>query len=247
MKALMSFVCIGLILILPSCKDGMKSVFPENPTTATTLLIDETDPGLAQAVPQEIVNLYRISDANMYNGYVLRYRRISDVHLKPTEQFQIRPEYMLFADDNERITELKMFRQRIAEIFTAVDSEIKTAKPNSVVYRTINSELNHLATEVHATTKNCIIFSDMLDHSDDYNFYSAASLQLAERNPQAVIQRFEHIAPLASLKGIHVYIVYSPRTYQEEKRFDVAVNVYKLLLTGKGAEVSIVSNIPETM
>jgi hypothetical protein len=241
-----TMICIVLCFALASCKEGFESVFPLKTNTAISVLTDGTDTSLSKPKADEVLKLYGLSDDYVHDGFKFRQSAISDVANNRVDEANVVPVQWYASDDNHRIAELKAFKKRISFLIDSLDQGNRKPKKHSLVYQAINAELINLV-KTKAENKYLVIYSDMLQNSDEFSFYNPASFELAKSNPDKVIARFEQMGSLPDLTGIKIYVINNPHSYVEQKKFDVAVNVFKILVQEKHGELFVQSNIlPET-
>lgn len=209
-------------------------------TTAISVLRDDTD-SLTRP-NSELVNLYGISDAKLLGGYLFRERAISDVSLNHVHQEYVKPTTYINSNDNSRVAELKAFKNRIIKYIDSLVNEPYKPKANSLVYQAIVSELQNLQ-KTEATNKYMIIYSDLLQNSDEFSFYKGKDFDEAKSHPDKVVARFESMAPMPDLSGMKIYVINTPRNYAAERKFSVAVSVFKLLVEQKHGQLIVESNI----
>ena len=238
MKTLIFFVTC---FTLASCESGLNSILKPGNTTAISLLRDDTDSNLTKP-NSEVVNLYGINDSKLRDGFVFRERSISDVALKHVKQENVKPATYLNSDNNSRIAELKAFKSHVMHYIDSLVAEPYKPKSNSLVYQAITSELTHLQ-QTGATNKYMIIYSDMLQNSDEFSFYKEKDFAEAKLHPDKVVTRFENMGTMPNLTGVKIYIINTPRSYNDEKKFNVAISVFKILVEQKHGELIVASNI----
>lgn len=225
------------------CNDSEASgLFKGPPSKAVTLLYDNTNTMLAKPTAQEITRLFAFSNEDIYNGYSLRIRRLSTVNLTEVSDQVVLAEPMLTAEQLKRVALIKHFRKGIIQSIDSLTKEKEKDEGSSVIYRTIAQELNHLA-QGKTSLKIALIYSDLTENSSDANFYSKSIITELKTKPQKVIDRLQQTEPLRDLKDVKVYIVFRPKTYAEEARFNVIVSMYKMMLEAKGAQVIIGANL----
>jgi hypothetical protein len=235
-----TMIFVLVCLSLASC-DGFNSMFKPGDTTAISVLMDDTDSNLTRP-NSEIVNLYGISDARLRDGFLFKERAISDVSLSHVRQENVKPTAYINSDDNSRVAELKAFKTRVIRYIDSLAGVPYKPKGNSLVYQAITSELTNLQ-KTEAANKYMIIYSDMLQNSDEFSFYKNADFEQAKQHPEKVVSRFEKMGAMPNLRGIKIYVINNPHSYADEKKFDVAISVFKILVEQKHGELIIASNI----
>jgi|GEM_PF-708180 hypothetical protein len=237
-----TFAALIALELLTGCQDLSKSVFPENNSEAMSVLLDKTDE-MSKPKSDDILKLYNISDDKKYDGFLLRCRPISDVSLEPVEQFQVKPETWINADDVERVQEIKEFQTSFSQWYVGANKPINKPKTHSVIYRTLADEANRMADLKTVKVRKILVCSDLAEHSNDLDLYNPRDIQLVQNKPQLVIDRFEKLVPIKSLKGITVYFVFHPQNYNQQQQYDIASKFFKMLLEEKGAVVIVGANV----
>ena len=161
-----TFAALIALLPLTGCQDLYKSVFPENESEAMSVLLDKTDE-MSKPKSDDILKLYNISDDKKYDGFLLRCRPISDVSLEPVEQFQVKPETWINADDVERVQEIKEFQTSFSQWYVGASKPINKPKTHSVIYRTLADEANRMADLKTVKVRRILVCSDLAEHSND--------------------------------------------------------------------------------
>lgn len=238
-----SLLILTTLGIFVGCKrTEAKGFFKEPPSTATTLLFDNTEKMKAKPNEEEIVKIFDFKSEDVYNGYSLRVRRLSSINLTTVSNIELRSQNKFSGDERKRIALIKGFRKQVQAVIDSLSIEKVRDEGTSVIYRTLAQELNYLS-KVNADKKICIIYSDMIENSLDANFYSPSALAELRRNSKVTIDRLQGIVPLGNLKGIQVYIVYQPKSYEQEVRFGEVIKMYRKMLEAKGATLTVGANL----
>jgi len=238
MKAL---ICIVVCCSLVSCDGSFQSFFkPNNSTTAVSVIKDDTDSTLPQPRAADVMPLFNLSDRTAQNGFIFRERSISNTSLNPTRQYYVkRGEFM--DDENSRISELKAFKNKVIRY---IDSLVETPKPksNSLVYQTILSELDALV-QTKAENKYMIIYSYMLQNSDEFSYYKKSDVLQAQLHPEQVVARFEKMGKLPDLTGVKVFVICNPGSYENEKKINLSIATFRALIEAKNGTLVLASNM----
>ncbi len=242
MKAIHIIQIAIALLAMPSCQGVLDAVSPEKETRAVSYISDITDTGLLQVDSSELLGFYGIADATLYKGYIFRSRVISESEEKKVMQLNIKPANYLTSDEQERIAVLKNFQSQISREVRRLEAEKITPRKHSMVYQAILKEAQCLAAS-SATSRTMVITSDLDENADGFSFYDKSDFALARDEPEQAANRIEQAGKLPSLKGIDVYIVHRPSDYKEQLRYQISSRVFQTLLSRRGANVFLVTNI----
>lgn len=237
-----------LLIFFTGCKDGFQNVLPKGDKTDISIIGDRTD--VLKQVPsndvQPIYNIYNIDDDNnLYNGYRLRFRDVADISQTDVQSLSVGAVSPLLSNNNERVAELKSFKDKVKEVFENAKKNYQQTENRSFVFSTVVTEANFLS-HSDAQNKYLIIFSNMLDHTDDYlDIYNPVMRDLIVRHPEQVMQSLESKMKIESLKGVKVIVVYQAQDHDisEERLFLISKNFYEALLRRHGADVVTVSSL----
>jgi hypothetical protein len=234
---------IALLALCTGCKDTFSKLSEPQHTTTVSVLGDVSDPGLMDEPPAEIVKLFPLGDDHLYEGLVFRSRVISESDDHDVSEFVVKPVGWWEGNPNFRVYEFRDFERHVTKALEHMEKEEVTTKRNSLVYEAFVKEATTLS-HSKSDRKVLICMSDMLQSSDEISFYKSSDLLQAKNNPKAVIARFQKIAPLPHLNGVSIYFLHRCRSYQEQKRYDVAVNIFVKMATEAGAaEIHVGPNI----
>jgi hypothetical protein len=109
---------------------------------------------------------------------------------------------------------------------------------NSECFRTIADELSFLS-ENNSNERILIIASDLMDKSDLLDCYTANL-----SNPEQIAKQLDQANLLPqNLTGINIIFLFNPRDRNEDQKFSLIVEAYKILLRAKGAEIKVQANL----
>ncbi len=233
----------GFLLIIGAtgCSEYFENTFPNPPSHAVSYITDDSREGLKRISSQEFNSLIPIRDQNLYDGFTIRMRSIHEAE-KEIFQVQVQSEHWIFSNENNRVATLKALRNKVTMMIDSIEKAPSANAPKSRVYETIASEAQYL-NSTNARDKQMVINSDLLENTDQFSFYRSKDFLLAQNSPEQAVKELEQIAPMPSLKGVVILIVFQPPNYETQKQFDVAAQTFKLLFEKHGAEVSILPNI----
>lgn len=225
---------------ISGCKDTFKKAFPDNPSTAVSVVGDISDPGLIHVSPQEITSLYSLHDNTLYNGYIYRMHFIGATD-NPITQHKVEPASWLWGSEYERIAKLRAFRTQITNEITKLEQQEFERQTNSRILQTLRTEMEYMA-QVKAKEKKIVLLSDLYEN-DSYNMYEPSALRLAEADPEAVAAKLDEIVPLPDVPNLVVFIVFQPKTHEAQVKFEIAAKVFTILLQKHGATVKVAPNL----
>lgn len=177
----------------------------------------------------------------LWKGYHFRLVSLSDVDLNRGYEASIKPGCSYTSNVYERKKEMANFSLELDSATGKLLSE-PIGRPSSSLYIPLANELSRLA-ESHAKKKTLIVFSDLLEESYLFSFGSPKTLQMLKENPDNVSAMLEKEAPLPSLKGVEIYVIFQPVNSAESNVFHIVSGFYQRLLESKGARVNISANL----
>lgn len=235
---IISIAVLFIITGLASCGGpGTGGYFKTPPTQYLEILVDNTDQ-LVRPASNDIIALYNFNNTDLYTGYYLRVQRLSAFNLTPITELSVPAQSKLEGNDMKRSRLIKVFRKNVRDLIDSINREKIIPQKNSVLYRSITQQLNHLGSLDSNSTKICLIFSDLMESSTDANYYGSDFVKV-KTNPQAMIDRLQKIEPLRDLHNIRIVVVFKPQSYAQELQFDPVYAMYKKTWEAKGASVSL--------
>lgn len=164
-------------------------------------------------------------------GGLFRLYKINDVGENKFEEIKY-PKEDYFGNDKTdyQITDdpsVKAFKFGFAKIFDDITLKETKTKRSTKIFLPLCKALNQL-NESNAARKILIIFSDMLEHSDKFSFYTNKEI-----DPAKTMDSLEDIynQNFPALKNIEVYIV-SKRNAGNDVGIDKAEKFWKTIFTG---------------
>ena len=237
----MIILCAGFIF--ESCT---KSTFEINEATAISIVMDTTDYHKLFPIADPILALYEFDD-NINTEAYFRLSCISDKQLTPVTEFHLESGDETEKKNKHRISNFRenhvlIFYDKIRNTITSFSSlDTAIQSDYSECYRTIVNETKWLM-EKTAGKKVLIIYSDLMENSDLYNFYEMnISTQVFEK--EKVISTLDSVFALPDhLIGLEVYLVFQPKDRLEDARYQATSKLYKEMFESRGAMVKIQSN-----
>jgi hypothetical protein len=237
MKTILSiFLIIAGMLLIVGCTQLNNS----SGITDVTVIRDITDSMMVTPKPEEITNLYGLDD-EMWNGGKFRLVNLTDVSINKTYQTSIETENQWLSNKFKRKDKLKRFYDDISKILADASND-PIGKDNSSLYLPIAKELNRLS-ENSASKKVLLIYSDLLENTDQMSFYNKSTLSLLNTNPEKIKKDFESQLELKNLDGINIYLIFQPLNMKQDEVYKVVSSFYKDFFESKGASVEVVASI----
>ena len=226
----------AIALLLVGCtKINLKSQ-----TTDLSEVVDFTDPLLAKPRPEEAISFVNLNN-NKWSGVNFRLMCITNVSYNPMFEAKIDAENELLSNQFQRAEKVKKFYADVNKILS--DISIQTVgRDYSSVYFPIAKELNRLS-QSNSTKKILLIYSDLMENTDEMSFYTKENINLLKSNPEVIRKYFENSVSLENLSGINIYIIFQPNGISEDEQFKLASKFYKDLFESKGATVEITASV----
>ena len=229
-----------LLIILASVIIMRKNSDKEVITTEAIVMRDITDHQIAEPKLEDITSLYDLKNSK-WHGASFRFVDITDVSYNHTYETKINPENEWMGNEFEREKKVNKFYAEITQILSNAETET-SGKDNSSIYIPIARELNRLSQSTYQD-KIMLVYSDLMENTDDFSLYKKSNLNLLKTNPDTVRKYFEGLNLLKNLKGIKIFLVYQPVNKESDEQYRLIAGFYKDLLESKGATVEITANI----
>ena len=229
MKQVFIFFCICPLL-------GGCSFSQDKYDYAFSVVIDRTD--VLAILPNEadILNTTGL-DADMWQGLYIEISEISDMDATGHRIFILPKENSLFGNPTARKAKVARFKNDLCQYLATVQKQNSGTLAHSIIWRTLANQLNDLA-KMQAAHKSCLVYSDLMENAD-VSFYSPCTFALLQSNPKAIENQLEKDYDIGSLKGIAIYLVYKPATYDANSSYRVASVFFKSIFLDKGATVTV--------
>ena len=215
-----------------------------------SMLFDISDTNRIIPDPNSLLSLYNFKE-NICHAVTFRKSYISDIENTGEEEFSLEDRIIeekagnYYDDPNFRKKQIVSFQQDIANALANISLYKYSEKPETKCFEKVCMELNKLK-KCPGTEKYLIISSDMIEHSNIYNGYNSElyeTLNLDEKKGmEMILDEFDDDDLPSNLKGISVYILFEPKTTNEDMLFKAFTAVYQKLLEERGASVFIKSS-----
>jgi hypothetical protein len=230
------FTLLAGIILLTGCT--LLTVHPV--TTDTVVIWDITDSMAVMPEADEIISRFGLEN-NIWNGGTFRLRNVTDVSINKTYEASLETENEWLSNKFQRKEKIKAFRLKIEQAINEATGE-KIGKDYSSLYLPIAKELNSLS-KSKTDNRHMLIYSDLMDNTDELSFYDSNTLQLLMTKPDSIAKYFDSQLRLENLDGIKIYLVFQPKDMKADEVYRTVSGFYKSLFEGKGATVEVTANI----
>jgi hypothetical protein len=243
MKTITNFI-IGFCITLVALAFGYKafnqvktSVFEKHTTASISIFSDVTDPKFTQPDINEILEMQGFSDVKhpeMWNGITIRATVLSDVDLNRVKTALLKPQNPWLSNEFERAKEISRFREESENLMQGLQDE--NGKNQSSIIKPIYEETLRLIND-SSNEKVLIVYSDLIQNTSELTLYSPAELEaFAKKNDSVNYLEQEYPLP-TSIKGLIVYLIYSPVDAIDNERYIKISDVFKEYFERNGAQV----------
>ena len=216
--------------------------YDKESTMVESVLIDQTDTFLAIPNVGEVFAPLHIEE-NKWKSIDLRIQTISNFDYNTVSSLHLEPRLIILSNPAERDHEIEFFKHKSDSVIENIKHE-EYGKTKSSIYRIIISEANRLSV-INAKIKSIIVYSDLLENSSIFSIYNADSRALLKSDPDQVKKLFEQVIRPGNLQGISVHFIFKPKSDMDNEYFLLTSTLFKSILEGAGAKVSIGANLIE--
>lgn len=203
--------------------------------TEISVLIDRTDRLSVYPTAERILALTELTD-NTWQGVKIRVSYISDKDINEEIIFALPQQNRLLYGTKKREAEVARFVKNLSAFFTSVDTT--STYTHSIIYRSVAKHANILSTSP-SSKKHLLVYSNMMENSEVWNFYDPATLTVITENPEAICQVIERSVPLGAMSGVDIWLLHTPATYEGNTIYMSVARVWATLFEQKGARVHI--------
>ncbi|MEK7585796.1 MAG: hypothetical protein AAB477_00985 [Patescibacteria group bacterium] len=229
---------------LTTCDVKPRANNQQHSTIAVSVILDVTDPRSYWPGPDQLLQLFHFKQTPEAEG-LFRLRTISDKRLTPIISYRLADAQSMEKENRDddpqfRNKNVVAFYNTVRKSMNDFYSQADTTQSlsNSECYRAITDELTFLS-ETKSDQRTLIIASDLMEKSDLQDCYTANL-----SNSKAIATLFEKANLLPqNLSEITVIFLFNPRDRNEDKKFSLMVEAYKILLLSKGAEIKVQANL----
>jgi hypothetical protein len=232
-------ILIITLLIISSCKTET-SVF-----TSICILIDVTDEKFNDTsyLPDNIssiLNLMQIDKENGgFSGGEVKFSLINDISDSKSKTVVINKAKPGLLGQNPLIRkdEVEKFCIELENTFRNTVNQANWGTNESKIYQKVTRELNKL-TQTQCDKKIMIIYSDMLENSNLFNFYHTNWKKEIEnyinKPEEAILQFSKKSLNMADLNGIDIYII-TNRTVENDEKINMSERFWSTIFNHLGA------------
>ena len=231
-----SIAVLVIIILFTACS----KLNTKPKTIEISAIVDITDPLIAKPKPEEAISVFNLNN-DKWKGADFRLLYITNVSYNPMFEAKIESENEWLSNQFQRAEKVKKFHTEITKIISNTTTKT-VGKDNSAVYFPIAKELNKLSLS-KSTTKTILIYSDLMENTDELSFYNKWTFEQIKTKPDAIQQFFESQLKLSDLNGIKIYLIYQPTNTKQDEDYKVVSGFYKNWLESKGAMVEITANL----
>ena len=234
MKKIINYI----IMLLIGCFCMACSKEPLKNDKEVVMLIDESDPLRLKPDADEISSQLGLKQ-DIWQGIKVLITYISDKDINTEKVISLEKAAMLSGNKQLRTLQVEHFKKELRAALSGAHTS--GSLNNSIIYRTVARHLNELSAST-AKSKYLMLYSDLMEN-DEISFYNPATLSLLRTHPDVIRQRLERTIKLRNLTGIQVWLLYEPKSFNENNTYMAAANLYKQMLEAKGATVHIANTL----
>ncbi|HVW95758.1 MAG TPA: hypothetical protein VHA56_07305 [Mucilaginibacter sp.] len=230
MKKLIIYMTLSAALAGTACTVNSKTYDVE-----TRVIIDATDRLAAYPTADEIIDPLNLKNYP-WQGCKISCTYISDLDVNTTTVFTLERQNEWSGNIVTRRAQIRSFTKKLQRCLSAMRPT--ESRQHSIIYRTIARQCNQLAAST-AKKRYCLVFSDLMENSTTMNFYRPETTNKLHKDPRPIQRRLEQAVPVTSLRGLDVWLLYSPGSYHANNTYMDVAEFYQGLLSGHGAAVHI--------
>lgn len=206
-----------------------------------TLAMDRTGSYVPSVPDKEAIKQAFQVHSELWKGARFQLMSLSDVDLNRSYEAKIEPECKYFGNIYQRKKEAAEFSKQLNVSIDKLLSE-PIGRPSSSLFIPISKELARLS-KSDAKRKILIVYSDLVEESSVISFSNQKTLAMLKQNPDSAMAILNKEAPLPSLNGIEIFVIFQATNSAESTVFRIVSGFYKTMLEQKGARVTIGANL----
>jgi hypothetical protein len=199
------------------------------------IIVDVTDKMASFPTADEIMPKLGLNE-NPYQGIRITATTICDRDITEIKVLTLPAESKWTGNRTLRKEKIRRFSAELNKCLAAIRYGGKRAY--TIAYRTIARQANRLAAST-AATRWLLVYSDLNENDGNLNFYDPGTLSRLQKEPQGIATQLDADAPLKSLKGLQVWLVYDPVTFSKNNDYMAVARFYERLFAGRGAVTRI--------
>ncbi|MEN8117831.1 MAG: hypothetical protein ABFS16_12670 [Bacteroidota bacterium] len=241
------FSTLTFMVMLISCKTET----PQN--TAVCVLIDVTDERFrddnftSENLPKLLSLMKLDKETGGFSGGEIKLSLINEVSdsKSKTVKIEVAETGMLGENPLNRKDEVERFYNELEQAFSDVLGSADWGTNASKIYQKVTRELIKMK-RTEADLKSLVIYSDMLENSNLFNFYGQnwkGNIEKMMDEPEKTIQQLSAKGPaLPDLSEFEIYII-STRTSVNDEKINLSEQFWTTLLEYQGAVVTFNSGL----
>jgi hypothetical protein len=223
-----------ILLFISACTNEQQSASGSE----GCLLIDKTDSMYLYPTADDMTKLAKLKE-DPWQSFSFTIATIEDKDITNSKHFSIDDENAITGELDLRYGKIAHLKKDMKVYLDSVHNTKIKAIPHSIIYKSLCLTLNDLANK-HVANRYLIACTDWMENSYCVNFYDTTIQRLLVTNPTYIKNLLEKEAGvLPNLQGIHIYFVYSPKSYEDNAKYRLASNFFEWLLKSKGAIVHL--------
>jgi hypothetical protein len=241
------FSIIAFAIFFSSCKT-------ETPQkTAISVLIDVTDERFKndnfvdENLPK-FMSLSKLdSETGGFSGGEIKLSLINEVSDSKslTVKIEVGETGMMGENPLNRLDEVKRFYSDLEQSMEQVLKDANWGKDASKIYQKVTRECIKMS-RIDADRKYLIIYSDMLENSDQFSFYGTnwkSNIEKMMTEPEKTIEQLSKKGPaLPDLSEFEIYII-ATRTSGNDEKINLSEQFWTTLFEFQGATVTFASGL----
>ena len=145
------------------------------------------------------------------------------------------PAVSVLENTHQRASDTKRFYKRLDSLIRYENSQQYVYRNSSVLFPLLE-QLQKL--KKSTTTNNIILlYSDLAEFSDIYDSYAKRKILL--KNPLQVAEELKSKIHIPTVIQTQLYLIYEPKTKEQNRLFRSWVLIYKELFAKKGIEIKV--------
>lgn len=234
-------IAIGLIGIIAL---GACANMDNRTSTEYSLIRDLTDSTIVLPNEDEIITDLDIK-TNIWNGINFNFFNVSDVSYTPHWRIVlVKGGKRIASSEFSRKREINTFKARLSALLDSAQSDIP-GRTHSSIYIPIVEELTRMSNS-NADRKVLVVYSDLMENTQDISFYNSRTFAELGSNPEKVKAKLLAEAKLPNLSGISIHFVHEPKNAKDDANFRRVSELFRQMFEAQGAEVTISANLVKT-
>ncbi|WP_457129518.1 hypothetical protein [Mucilaginibacter sp. HD30] len=175
---------------------------------------------------------------NIYQGVHVRIAPINDKDINSAIDISLPSQDEWSGNRVLRTSEVQHFKTRVQQ---ALD-QVKVGEPisHSIIFRTVARYGNSLSRS-NAGRRILLVYSNLYENSTLSLYGKTASAEL-DGKPTSLRQALAKSVQLDKLAGIQVWLMYSPKGYDDNNRYVGVADAYRQVLEARKASVFVASS-----